>query len=489
LLKPFGRFLEIGKRDIYANSKIGLRPFRNNLTYFGIDADTLLTERPSLGARLMTEVMQLFERGELRPLPYRSFPISRAGEAFRQMQQSRHVGKLVIAMTGAELPPVIQRQVTVRDNATYLISGGLGGFGLATARWLAEKGARHFALVSRSGAATDEARAGIAALEAVGAVVRVYPADISDEAAVREIVDGISEEMPPIRGVVHAAMVLDDGVILNLDRERIRRVMAPKAQGAWNLHLATLDFSLDFFIMYSTLSTVIGTPGQANYVAANMYLEALAECRRARGLPALALGLGSLSDVGYVTRNPTVNDLHKRVGIEAISSRQAFTQLERLLGADATCVTAAQVDWARIGQLWQGEIQPRLSLVISASASGHVEDIQKQVERLPPEQRKSFLISWIKEHFARVLGTTAEQIEPDRPLVELGLDSLMVVELTGVMSRELQISISVMEVIQSGSISNMADRILQVLQSSNETPATTANQATEEQRVPALSEQ
>src|SRR5262249_55845099 len=207
-VKPFGRFLEIGKRDIYANSKIGLRPFRNNLTYFGIDADTLLTERPSLGARLMTEVMQLFKRGELRPLPYRSFPISRAGEAFRQMQQSRHVGKLVIAMTGGDLPPVIQRQVTGRDNAAYLISGGLGGFGLATARWLAEKGGRHFALVGRSGVATEEARAGIAALEIAGAVVRVYRADISDEAQVREMVADISEEMPPIRGVVHAAMVL-----------------------------------------------------------------------------------------------------------------------------------------------------------------------------------------------------------------------------------------------------------------------------------------
>ena len=135
LLKPFGRFLEIGKRDIYANSKIGLRPFRNNLTYFGIDADTLLSERRGLATRLIAELMQLFERGELRPLPNRSFPISRAGEAFRQMQQSRHVGKLVIAIDDGEVQPVIQRQVTVRNDTTYLISGGLGGFGLATARW------------------------------------------------------------------------------------------------------------------------------------------------------------------------------------------------------------------------------------------------------------------------------------------------------------------------------------------------------------------
>ena len=489
LLKPFGRFLEIGKRDIYANSKIGLRPFRNNLTYFGIDADTLLTERRDLATRLIAEVMQLFERGELRPLPHRSFPISRAGEAFRQMQQSRHVGKLVIAIDDGELRPVIQRQVTVRNDATYLISGGLGGFGLATARWLAEKGARHFALIGRSGAATDEARAGIAALEAAGAAVRVFRADISDQAALGEVVAGISEGMPAIRGVVHAAMVLDDGAIVNLDQERMQRVMAPKVEGAWNLHRATLDRPLDFFIMYSSLSTVIGTPGQANYVAANMYLEALAEYRRGRGLPALALGLGPLSDVGYLTGNPTVNDLHKRVGIDGISSRQAFAQLERLLGADATCVTAAQVDWGRIGQLWQGEIQPRLSLVISASGNGHMEDMQKQLERLPPEQRKSFLVTWIKAHFARVLGASAEHIEADRPLMELGLDSLMVVELSGVMSRELQISMSVMEVIQSGSINNMADRILQVLQSSDEAPTSTANQVVEEQPVAALTDQ
>jgi acyl carrier protein len=261
-------------------------------------------------------------------------------------------------------------------------------------------------------------------------------------------------------------------------------------EGAWNLHLATLDHPLDFFIMYSSLSTVLGTPGQANYVAANMYLEGLAEYRRGRGLPALALGLGPLSDVGYVTRNQAVNDLHKRVGIEAISSRQAFAQLERLLGADATCVTAAQVDWGRIGQLWQGEIQTRLSLVVSASSAGHVEDVQKQLERLPAEQRKSFLVAWIQNHFARVLGGSAEQIEADRPLVELGLDSLMVVELSGVMSRELQISISVMEVIQSGSINNMADRILQVLQSSDQAPASAANHAVEEQQpVAALSEE
>jgi len=485
VLKPFGRFLEIGKRDLYANSRIGLRPFRNNLSYFGIDADTLLTQRRRLAARLIAEVMELFERGELRPLPYRSFPIARAVEAFRQMQQSRHVGKLLITMNDDEVP-VIRRRIPVNADATYLISGGLSGFGLATARWLAEKGARHFALLGRSGAASDEARAGIAALEAAGAVVRVCRADVTDEAAVREVVAGVLDGMPPVRGVIHAATVIDDGVILNLDRERMRRVMAPKVQGAWNLHLATLDCPLDFFVMYSSLSTVVGTPGQANYVAANMYLEALAEYRRGRGLPALTLGLGALSDVGYLARNPAVTELmHKRVGVEAISSRQAFAQLERMLEVDATCVTAARLDWGRLRQLLPGDVQPRLSLVVGAAGSEAASgvDIQKRLQSLPPDERKPFLVMWIREHFARVLATSADQIDPDRPLLELGLDSLMGVELSGVMGRELQISLSVMEVIQSGSIGNMANRILQALQLSDAAPASVASSVPEHVEV------
>ena len=153
ILKPFGRFLEIGKRDFYANSKIGLRPFRNNISYFGINSDTLLIERRDLARRLLGEVLEFFADRSLRPLPYRSFPISRAVEAFRQMQQSRQIGKLVVTMDDDEAAtvPVIRRQATVRSDGTYLISGGLSGFGLATALWLAEKGARHFALLGRRG--------------------------------------------------------------------------------------------------------------------------------------------------------------------------------------------------------------------------------------------------------------------------------------------------------------------------------------------------
>jgi len=160
ILRPFGRFLEIGKRDLYENSRIGLRPFRNNLSYFGIDADTLLIERPALAQRMFNQVIDQFASGDLKPLPHQVMPISRASEAFRAMQQSRHVGKLVVSLEldRAEDISVVRATNPVRAGGTYLITGGLGGFGLATAKWLVEQGADTLALVSRSGAKSDEAK-------------------------------------------------------------------------------------------------------------------------------------------------------------------------------------------------------------------------------------------------------------------------------------------------------------------------------------------
>ena len=188
-LRPFGRFLEIGKRDLYANSRIGLRPFRNNLSYFGIDADTLLIERAPLARRLFQAVVDLFARGELRPIAFQTIPVSRAPEAFRAMQQSRHVGKLVITIDHEHARVQAPEANIVEPGVTYLVTGGLGGFGLATAEWLAAQGATSLALVSRRGATTDEARGGIARMEKLGANVRAFACDISNRAAVDALVD------------------------------------------------------------------------------------------------------------------------------------------------------------------------------------------------------------------------------------------------------------------------------------------------------------
>jgi aryl carrier-like protein len=243
----------------------------------------------------------------------------------------------------------------------------------------------------------------------------------------------------------------------------MHKVMAPKVQGAWNLHRATLDQALDFFVLYSSLSTFIGSPGQSNYVAGNLFLESLAQYRRTRGLPALAVAWGPIAEVGVLARDRQISETAgKFIGAEALAPAQALKQLDALLAVEATCVCAARLDWTRVAQRLPHNARTRLSLLVSddtSAGSATSQDLRTRLERLPANERRQHLVEAIKEHMGRVLGMRAAEIDVDRPLLELGLDSLMGVELSEVMTRE-NIPIPVMELIQSGSIRNMAERIL-----------------------------
>ncbi len=328
VLKPFGRFLELGKRDFFENTPIGLRPFKDNISYFGIDADQLLTGRPQLAARMFREVMALFREGALTPLPSRVFPAERVIDAFRTMQQARHIGKVVVSLADAR--PAVERPTTapvplrlVKDS-TWIVTGGLSGFGLESARWLAAHGVGHLVLVGRRGLDTPGAREAVDDLTTQGIQVKALACDISDPAAVARMVEHVRKTCPLIQGVLHAAAVFDDALVQNLDAARMEAVLAPKLLGAWNLHQATLGIPLEHFVLYSSITTAIGNPGQANYVAANAGLEGLAEMRRHLGLPAVCVGWGPIGDAGYLTRNEAVRDsLGQRVPVEIGNSQRA----------------------------------------------------------------------------------------------------------------------------------------------------------------------
>lgn len=457
LLRPFGRFLEIGKRDLYANSRIGLRPFRQNLSYFGIDADTLLVERPELGARVFAEVSRHLESGALRPLPHLATPIGRAHEAFRAMQQSRHVGKLVVTIDPAATPPVVPIDgIRLRDDATYVVSGGLGGFGLATAIWLAERGAKHLALFSRRGDATEEAQAGIATLSNLGVTVKPIALDVTDGVAVDAAFAAIRADMPPIRGIVHAAAVIEDAPIILIDRDLMNRVMAAKMQGAWNLHRASLADPIEQFVLYSSSSAVVGNPGQAAYVGANLFLDALAQMRRAAGLPALSIGWGAIKGAGFLTRNAQVEEmLSSRAGMGATPYPVALEDLGRMLAVDATRVAVAQFNLLRLGQSLALARTPRFERLVPqginvAMAGGG--SMAGVLEAAGEDERFDLLMTIVREQVARVVGSTAAQIEPDRALAELGLDSLMAVELAESLEQEIGRPVSVMQMIQAGTV-------------------------------------
>jgi acyl transferase domain-containing protein/acyl carrier protein len=447
-LRPFGRFLEIGKRDIHRNAPLGLAPFRKSLSYFAIDLDRMIRERPELVGALLREVMALFESKALSPIPHRTFPVGDLAEAFRHMAQARHTGKIVLRVAG-EAPAIeaeAARPALDFSEGTYLITGGLGGLGLEVAGWMAARGARHVALVGRSGL-TSAAKEATDALTRGGVEVRVVRADVTDEAELARALAEVETSMPPLRGVVHAAGVLDDASVLRLDRSRLDAVMGPKVAGAWNLHTLTAERRLDHFVLFSSAMSLLGSPGQANYAAGNAFLDALAAHRRARGVPALAVSWGPWSDVGLAAARADRGARLARRGLGSLRPEQGLAALGRLLrarvahsvvmpfDAGAWCgsdpAAASSPLLARLAREQGSEASGRAA----GAALGGVREALLAVE--PGRPRRARLESHLRERVAQVLRLVPGRVDWNKPLRALGLDSLMGLELRNRLEADL----------------------------------------------------
>ncbi len=442
LVKPFGRFLELGKRDYYSDRKIGLRPFRRNVSYFGIDADQLLVNVPDLTRRIFREIGQLFAEEKLTPLPYRAFAYDEIGNAFRLMQNAGHIGKIVVRPPVAGVDSVLRapaKSLRVDGKGVFLIAGGIGGFGLSAADWLVSKGARRIALCSRRGIADAETKQAIADWAKRGVVTTLHACDITDAAAVETLLASLRTE-GALKGVVHAAMVLDDALLANLTPERNRPVLEVKIRGAENLDRLTRDDRLELFLLFSSATTMLGNPGQANYVMANGYLEGLARARRAAGRPALAVGFGAIADKGFLARNIEVNDLlSKRIGKAALKARDALEQVERYMLADrgdvdAAAVMIAEIDWnaARLLPIaGRSLFEPLMRHAGSHQAlnEGDSIDLRELISGKSEEEAQAALHALVAAEIAAILRVTEDTVTPDKVLKDIGLDSLMAMEL------------------------------------------------------------
>jgi NADPH:quinone reductase-like Zn-dependent oxidoreductase/NADP-dependent 3-hydroxy acid dehydrogenase YdfG/acyl carrier protein len=471
VLKPFGRFLELGKRDFFENTPIGLRPFKDNISYFGIDADQLLTGRPQLAARLFREVMTLFREGALTPLPSRVFPAERVVDAFRVMQQARHIGKVVVSLAHArpdvERPAAAPQALHIAKESTWLVTGGLSGFGLESARWLAAHGAGHLVLAGRRGLDTPGVREAIAELAAKGVNVQALACDITDSQAVARMIEGIRKAMPPIEGILHAAATFDDALLQNLDAARMEAVIAPKLIGAWTLHQATLDIPLEHFMLYSSITTAIGNPGQANYVAANAALEGLAELRRSLGLPAACIGWGPIGDAGYLTRNEAVRDsLGQRLGKPPLSAGQALDQLNRILTEGAS-LAIANFDWNTLARLLPSAGGSRFAILNrslkNTGLSEDETDFRVLIADKTTEEIAAIVQRLVVQELAQILAIGVGRIDPSRSLHDLGLDSLMAVELALGLEQRLGIQLPVMMLNESPTAEKVTRRIVERL--------------------------
>jgi NADPH:quinone reductase-like Zn-dependent oxidoreductase len=437
VLREGGRFLELGKTDLWDQARVD--EVRPGVTFHAIALDQMMAEQAEMVRELMQEVIPQFEDQRLAPLPLRTFPIRRVVDALRHMARAEHIGKVVIE---AEPTEGTSETLWLCEDGTYLVTGGLGGLGLAVSRWLAQHGARHLVLTGRS-APSDHARAVLNDLEHAGVQVEVRRGDIACREQVAGLLASISAEMPPLRGIFHLAGVLDDGVLREQTRERFDRVMAAKALGAWHLHELTADTPLEYFVLFSSAAALLGSPGQGNYAAANAFLDALAHHRRALGRPALSINWGSWADVGMAARlRESQGNRWSEAGIGWIDLDRGLHTMEQLLTKEAVQVGVLPVNWkkffARIPAgaepAWLSEIA-RQTREASGQPSGPPVLLEK-LKEVTAAERCDVATAFLQQQAAQVLAMDSSEL-PDarRPLNELGFDSLTGVEFCNRVSR------------------------------------------------------
>jgi acyl transferase domain-containing protein/NADPH:quinone reductase-like Zn-dependent oxidoreductase/acyl carrier protein len=466
-LKPFGRFIELGKRDYVLNTAMGLRPFRRNLTYYGVDLDQLLAANLPLAQKLMGELMTHFSSGALAPLPYRSFEWFEAGEAFQLMQAAGHVGKIVVRPAARPIATHVVREGFKAGDGCHLVVGGAGGFGFETVAWLAEKGAKTIVVASRRGTLEAGVEARAAALRAKGVTLLVEALDVTDGKAVDALIQKLTREHGRVAGVMHAAMVLDDGMISGLEPARTRKVLAPKVEGADHLDRATRNAGLDYFVAFSSVTTMIGNPGQGAYVAANGYLQGLMRRRRALGLPGLAVGWGAIGDVGILARDAEgAAKLERISGIIAMRAAEALSHLEGLLTRPDACPDTVYCASFRPGAALQGLKllgTPAFGQLFAASEGGAGDstvDIASLVAGKGELEARGIIATLVAQEVARILRLTAEDIDVTVPLDDLGMDSLMSLELRMGIEARFGVELPVVAISSGVNVNELATRLI-----------------------------
>jgi polyketide synthase 12 len=426
LVAPGGAFLEMGKTDIrdpgvVAEQHAGVR-------YRAFD---LFEAGPDRIQQMLAELAALFGEDVLRPLPVTTFDVRRAPAALRYLSQARHVGKVVMTMPDAWAA------------GTVLITGGTGMAGSALARHVVTRhGVRQLVLASRRGPDTPGAAELAAELAAAGAQVQVVACDAADRAALAKVIADIPVQHP-LSAVIHTAGALDDAVVTSLTPERMKPVMRAKVDAAWNLHELTRDLDVSAFVLFSSMAGLVGSSGQANYAAANSFLDGLAAHRQARGLPAISVAWGLWDQASDMTGGLANVDFKRfaRDGIVAMSSDEALGLLDTAMIVDEPFMLPAHIDFAALRVKFDGGTLPPMFVdLINAPARRQVDDslaaaksksaLLQRLEGLPEDEQQAILLDLVRSHIASVLGSTSpEAIDPDRAFQELGFDSLTAVEM------------------------------------------------------------
>jgi acyl transferase domain-containing protein/NADPH:quinone reductase-like Zn-dependent oxidoreductase/acyl carrier protein len=437
LLRSGGRFVELGLRDAYANTRLGLAPFVHNLSYNLVNLADMKSQAPGKMREAFLEMLALVRQGVLRPLPVLSHPLSKGAQVLWEMGRGTHIGKYVLTNDASESPqisiPVPIDGPILSRRSSYLLTGGLGGLGLSLAHWMAEHGAGHLVLLGRRSPERVDQLDAIAAMEQLGARVTVAAADVSVREQLAHVIEAIPPELP-LAGVVHTAGVLDDGMLLNLSSDQFARVMAPKIAGAWNLHELTRGQSLDFFVLYSSAAGVLGTPGQGNYAAANTFLDALASHRRSLGLPGISIAWGPFSDVGLAAAEDIRGARLSGRGVTPLTPEQGLGLFAGLVRSGAMLAVPCPFDARRWTEYYpQATSWPALTDLLAAvpatTVGGGASVLETALRNASPAEASRLIVEHVVGELAQVVRMDSSQLDPETPFAALGVDSLMGVEL------------------------------------------------------------
>ncbi|CAM5594675.1 type I polyketide synthase [Streptomyces hirsutus] len=528
LMAPYGHYLELSKRDILDNNALPLGAFARNLSFHAIDVVHMIQHAPERAGGVLRAAASLVDKGALEALPHTVYPVEKAADAFRLMAQARHTGKIVLSFGQASAAATGPRgrAVTVHADGTYLITGGAGGIGGQLALWLADQGARHLLLTGRSAlperdAAADESHPQAAAVTVLrqlrerGVHVTYEAVDVSDAQAMQAVLESRRRTgLPPVRGVFHAAGVIDYTPLSDMSGTEMDRVLAAKVSGAWNLHRLLREESVEAFVLFSSGSALLSSPMLGGYAAGNAFLDALAHHRHAQGLPATVVNWGFWDSVGMVARKEQQEERTLLPqGMASFSPADGLALLGLILAEGRVHTAVLPTDWpawaraypsaatAPLLQYLTGDdrrrqaparaeyraepstppaatepAEPRAAtppsapVPVTASSSPEPVAAARPAPQSPAAGQavpSEELLDFLKQEVAVVMGLRAERVNVNRPLNRLGMDSLMAVELRNRIERRYQIKLPMVQLLKDGTITTVAQALATELNSAD----------------------
>ncbi|RYP42325.1 hypothetical protein DL767_000247 [Monosporascus sp. MG133] len=477
-LNTFGRLIDIGTRDTTASTRLEMARFDHNASFISVDMMALAAQRPRLMHNLLSSVSKLIKYGKVRPIsPTTIFPISEVESALKTLHGAKTHGKLIVVPHASDIvkatPPKKPRQL-LKENATYILIGGTGGLGRSMSRWMVKRGARQLVLVSRSASATGKVKELIDEAAGAGATIVVRRCNVADPADIEELITHGLEGMPPVKGVIHGAMVLRDVLFEKMTYSDFTTVIESKVQGAWNFHQALSNTTLDFFVAISSVAGIVGNRGQAAYAAANTFLNALVRHRLSLGLPASTLDLTAISDSGYLAEDlDKAAEVAKNLGGDTICEAEVLALLGAAISGHltTTCnnhiITGMRIS-PTLSQFWAHDAKSKYlreeaeALAAVEASAGAVKTISynaalKSAGTL--QEAEDVVCEGLMHKLAAVMMMELEDLDATRPLSNYPLDSLVAIEIRNFITREFEATLQVLELLSSGSIRSLAKAV------------------------------